>query len=131
MRKGKRHNLTSTTPLHDASALCYETKNLSYLIKLTQDCMYLTLEEAHAQRIIDLIVEVLFHFQVVAEAFTKQPPAARPRPVRRRPTLDNGHSKPSQALSAATETPKVRQVKGLVKLIDNMAPSALSQQGPV
>ncbi|KAL0025392.1 hypothetical protein WJX79_003577 [Trebouxia sp. C0005] len=43
--------------------------------------------------------------QVVAEAFTKQPPVARPRPVRRRPTLDRSPARSPAALPVVISTP--------------------------
>ncbi|KAL0025913.1 hypothetical protein WJX77_002354 [Trebouxia sp. C0004] len=42
--------------------------------------------------------------QVVAEAFTKQAPVARPRPVRRRPTLDRSPAKSPAALPVVIST---------------------------
>ncbi|KAL0050919.1 hypothetical protein WJX82_009860 [Trebouxia sp. C0006] len=44
--------------------------------------------------------------QVVAEAFTKQPHVARPRPVRRRPTLDQSPAKSPAALPVVISTPQ-------------------------
>ena len=46
--------------------------------------------------------------QVVAEAYTKQPPAARPRPVRRKPTVE---SKAPEAIPTALLTPKSKQAQ--------------------
>ena len=48
--------------------------------------------------------------QVAAEAFSRQPPAARPRSVRRRPTLDSKQPKLPAAPSAEVHPPEQQQV---------------------
>lgn len=49
--------------------------------------------------------------QVAAEAFSRQPPAARPRPVRRRPTLDSKQPKLPAAPRAEVHPPQQQQVR--------------------